>query len=638
MNIELIRLRINHFKGIKSLEVNFSQVTNIRGDNATGKTTIMDAFLWLLFGKDSTDRRDFEVKHISNNGNGSPKNVEVEGLLIVDNKRIILKRVFAEKWIKKRGSSEAEFSGHETTLFYNEVPVTVREYQEKIDAICSEDVFKMITSPYYFNSLHWEVQRKILFEMAGNDVTDESVARGKPEFESLLRELTGKNLVEYRKQVANQKRRIKSELDLIPTRIDEVNRSLPKEQDWTELNKQLQQAQSELQSIEDSITDKSKAYQQQFKERTELQKKIHQAKEKLADIVAAYREEHLKGYRDILAQNARVKSDMENVRKDILHRENRMIELKRAIADNVKSRETLREVWHLEQSRQFSYNETVCPACKRPFDDVETRRVEMLEAFNLAKFAKIAKIADQGRVLKSEHQQLVEQAESIKEQVLQLQGILTGLGNELQQVEEPALIAKDIPGYIEAAKQIDAMEDEYRQPMNQPDIAELKKQKYHLQSVIGELKDVIAWKDQIDKGNTRINDLKQQQQKLAQELASLEKTEFVMQNFEKAKANAIEEKVSGMFELVKWRLFEKQINGQEVSTCKATYKRVPYTDLNSAAKAIIGLDIINTLSRYYDVSAPIFIDNREGINQLIPTQSQLINLSVSKDPELVIET
>ncbi|MBE0662541.1 MAG: hypothetical protein IH597_08745 [Bacteroidales bacterium] len=638
MNIELLRLRINHFKGIKSLEVNFSQVTNIRGDNATGKTTIMDAFLWLLFGKDSTDRRDFEVKYISNNGNGSPKNVEVEGLLIVDNKRIILKRVFAEKWIKKRGSIEAEFSGHETTLFYNEVPVTVREYQEKIDAICSEDVFKMITSPYYFNSLHWEAQRKILFEMAGNDVTDESVARGIPEFESLLRELTGKNLVEYRKQVANQKRRIKSELDLIPTRIDEVNRSLPKEQDWTELNKQLQQAQSEFQSVEEAITDKSKAYQQQFQERTELQRKIHEAKEKLADIVAAYREEHLKGYRYILAQNARVKSDMENVRKDILHRENRLKELNKAIADNVKAREKLREEWHLEQSRQFSYNETVCPACKRPFDDVENHRTELMEAFNNAKARKVGEISERGKVLKSEHQQLVEQSESIKEQVSQLQSILGGLGNELQQVEEPALIAKDIPGYIEAANQIDAMEEQYRQPMNQPDVAELKKHKYHLQSVIGNLKDVLAWKDQINKGNSRIHDLKQQQQKLAQELANLEKTEFVIQNFEKAIADAIEEKVSAMFELVKWRLFEKQINGQEIPTCKATYHRVPYADLNSAAKAIIGLDIINKLSKYYGVNAPIFIDNREGINQIIPTQSQLINLSVSKDPELVIET
>jgi DNA repair protein SbcC/Rad50 len=85
-------------------------------------------------------------------------------------------------------------------------------------------------------------------------------------------------------------------------------------------------------------------------------------------------------------------------------------------------------------------------------------------------------------------------------------------------------------------------------------------------------------------------------------------------------------------------LFEKQINGQEIPTCKATYKGVPYSDLNSAAKVNIGLDIINTLSQYYDVTAPIFIDNREGINKLTETPSQLINLCVSKDPELVIES
>ncbi len=154
----------------------------------------MDAFLWLLFGKDSTDRTAFEVKHISQNGNGSPKDVEVEGTLMVDHQELTLKRVFWEKWVKKRGSATSEFSGHETILYFNEVPVSLREYQDKNASICGEDTFKMLTSPYYFPSLNWKAQRRILFEIAGGEVPDKQIAQGAREFETLLGDLTGKNI------------------------------------------------------------------------------------------------------------------------------------------------------------------------------------------------------------------------------------------------------------------------------------------------------------------------------------------------------------------------------------------------------------------------------------------------------------
>ena len=37
------------------------------------------------------------------------------------------------------------------------------------------------------------------------------------------------------------------------------------------------------------------------------------------------------------------------------------------------------------------------------------------------------------------------------------------------------------------------------------------------------------------------------------------------------------------------------------------------------------------------VTAPIFIDGRESVNRLIKTESQIINLVVSHDKELIIK-
>ncbi len=120
----------------------------------------MDAFLWLLFGKESTDRTAFEAKHINAIGNGAPKDVEVEGVLMVDHQEETLKRIFREKWVKKRGSATSEFSGHETILFFNEVPVTLREYQDKIAAICGEIIShaKKYSKSYEYATSAWQTE------------------------------------------------------------------------------------------------------------------------------------------------------------------------------------------------------------------------------------------------------------------------------------------------------------------------------------------------------------------------------------------------------------------------------------------------------------------------------------------------
>ena len=116
MELRINKLVLQNFKGIKSLEIDAggSNLT-IYGDNATGKTTVFDAFMWLLFNKDSLGRSDFGIKTQDENGNVI-HNLEhsVECELAIDNSILTLRKVFTEKWTKKRGSADAEFTGHET--------------------------------------------------------------------------------------------------------------------------------------------------------------------------------------------------------------------------------------------------------------------------------------------------------------------------------------------------------------------------------------------------------------------------------------------------------------------------------------------------------------------------------------------
>ncbi len=642
MKILLNKLKINHFKGIKALEVSFSHHTNISGDNATGKTTVMDAFLWLLFGKDSTDRTAFEVKHISANGNGAPKDVEVEGTLMVDHQEITLKRIFREKWVKKRGSATSEFSGHETILFFNEVPVSLREYQDKIAAICSEDTFKMLTNPYYFPSLNWKAQRSILFEIAGGEVPDHLIAKGNREFESLLNELTGKTLEEYRKQVANQKRRINEELELIPARIDEVQRNLPAPTNWSEVEHQIEHSEASIADVEEAILNKSRAYEAAYKEKEALQHKLHDARKKLASIVTQHES-------DRSQQSHQVQVQRDNLLREKQRFEQHINDLEEAISswENKAIRvdsemKALRQKYYDVQAAKFELDpdETVCPTCKRPIESSEEKQQKMMEDFNRNKSHKLEKIQSDGKALKHQKEEIDSR---IDQQQLELKKTRSGLQGVIENIattpmDKPVQTSpEDIPGYAETKQWIDQLQAEYDKPITAPDLNDLRYKKSVLVKQLEELNTLLSLREQIRKGNNRIGELEHQQQKLAQEVARLEKIEFTIQAFERAKVEAIEKKVNSMFEITRWKLFEQQINGAEVPTCKATHKEVPYADLNSAAKANVGLDIINTLSKHYGVTAPIFFDNREGVNHLIDTPSQLINLIVTKDPELVIE-
>lgn len=79
MRMTIERMHIQNFKGIRDLEIDFGAVTRISGMNGTGKTTIPDAFSWVLFNKDSRGNApgsyDFHEKPLDGDGNESTTSI-----------------------------------------------------------------------------------------------------------------------------------------------------------------------------------------------------------------------------------------------------------------------------------------------------------------------------------------------------------------------------------------------------------------------------------------------------------------------------------------------------------------------------------------------------------------------------------
>ncbi|MBY6965287.1 AAA family ATPase [Clostridium botulinum] len=642
--IILNSLKLKNFKGIKDLTIDFSNITNIFGGNATGKTTINDAFTWLLFDKDSKDRTSFEIKTLDSNNNViHGLEHEVKGVLNVDGKNITLSKIYKEKWTKRRGEAEKQLTGHETIYSIDEVPVKKKESQEIINNIIDENLFKLITNPLYFSTnIKWQDRRKALLDIIGN-ITDESVINSRENLKPLTELLNDKDIDNLKKSVQARKRKLNEEIKSIPYRVDECNNSI-KEVDFEALEFRKRGIVSGIKSLEEQLLDSSKINEEVLKEKD----KLYSLKSKLRDIEYKASMESDIPKRELEHKKMEIESNIFKSNSKIKGLEDKKDLYENQVDILNKKADELRNKWFEVNSKklQFNENEFICPTCKRPFeaDDIENKKREMEENFNQDKAKKLSEIQTQGKGSKENIEKVKADIESIKSDIEALNISLSDFEIIKQQLEEQIknYIPKDpligIKEYEDLKAKIVELEAKLQQPTTvNNQVQEIKERKSKLEFELEEVNGQLTYKEQNEKLKNRIQELQEKEKKLAQQIAALEGQEFLCEEFIKTKVELLESSINSKFKYVSFKLFDTQVNGGLNETCEALINGVPFSNANTASQINAGLDIINALSEHYGVQAPIFIDNRESVNNLIETNSQVINLLVSKDRALRIE-
>ena len=639
-----------NFKGFRNMTIEFNEdITTICGRNGSGKTSIFDGFTWLLFGKDSQDRKAFNIKTLDENGKAIPKLPhEVSAIIIVDGETIELCSRFNEKWVKRRGQVEEEFTGHEEERLYNNVPMSLKEWNEKISNICSEQVFKFITNPKYFVSQKPDVQRAMLFRMAG-ELSDADIAAGNDDFSALLASLTGKTIEEYKKEIQAKKRRIKAEIEAIPERIDERKRDISalSEYDYPSIEASIKDKQDKVAKIEAEMLDLSKKNEAISKKRSEAIKELGQLKERKLRLEYEIKEKVTADYRAAISKKNDIQSKISDLERNIQSLSNRRDGLKRTIEECASYREKLIAEWKSINASAITFNENdfVCPTCKRPLDidDIEKKQQEMTENFNLAKSSRLAENNRKGQ----ENKKKMQEAEA---EIINIDGEIKKASEDIEKLksaEEYAinLVEPDAYPVIEGNTEYKKLSEEISSKekalngssTNNVDTSSQKQELSLLKSEIDSLKRTLANRETINRNTQRIGELEAQYKEGAQELADLERIEFTMAAFNKARIEAIDKRINGMFSLVKFKMYEQQINGGEIETCEAVVNGIPYSGQNNAMQINMGIDIINAICKFEGITAPIFIDNAESVNEFIPSQSQIIKLVVTTDNELSIQ-
>ena len=609
--MRLLTLSISHFRGVECLEIApQGRDVKIYGCNGAGKTTTEDAFLWLLFGKDSADRRDYDL--IPHKPGGTDPDVGrglepvVEAKLEYFGKTVTLKKSYIEEW-PARGALKGQYAGSKTHYFVDDLEVKAGEYNSVVGELIDPALFKLLTNPHYFTEqLSWQERRATLVKIAG-DLNVEPMP-------DLITLMDGRPFDKFHALAKQNVKSAQKQLDGLPYAITEAKRLIP----------------TDLPSVPD--------VQALEKERDELcdkfrggnRRQIADEETKLAEARNAY-------IASMDAYNAKIKAgiaQLEDERQDKTDRYRETKSKADRLADEIDILKGLKEnklkQWHEAHDRQWTGSDT-CPTCgqKLPPEQVEAAKAN----FNRQKAEDLERTRKEGTALRDQIAAKQKEIADLNSESAALEKEIAVLDQRLEKgrgMIKPYAFEKT-KEYAEIAARIESLKSS-----GAPD-ADAEQRIGELTEKIKAAEQIELRHDQAAAQKKHVAELETQQRQAAANLGRWEKAVALCEEHVKKSARVLEKTVNGKFKIARFRMFAPQKNGEDAECCDVVYPNGS-TNMSTGERLQTGIDIINTLSEYYGVDAPIFLDNAETLTLPVETNSQLIKLFVSsKDEKMRVE-
>lgn len=663
--IKLEKLVLQNFKGCTDRTVEFSDRTVISGANATGKTTILDGFMWLLFNKDSTGAEKFQIRPLDVDGR-QIDNVEimVEGTLTVDGKEVVLKKVQKQIWRKRRGTDVTELQGNENFFEIDGYPKSEKDYKEYISDLLEEKMFKLLTNPKAFTALPWKEQRAVLMRLV-DDVSDIAIAESDSRFAVLVPELERASPDDIRKKYTKALNAWKKKQVEIPARIDEVSKQLvdidvaERELHANYLREQIEDAERQYEDADSAVKEFDRVNDRILKVRGDMRMIYdvadRQLQEQAAEIRNRKNSAH-EGFNESRQQIRMCELDIERMKSSIERKE----EEKKCLQDEWRA-EKAKEFPAYEELPALDENSLICPTCgqalpeslkKEKLSDYEERKRKHLAGYESARAAfessrkeRLARVTEKGNATVADIKKYQEELEQLKEDLEKAKADsirFNKMESEAMAELDKLPLKPDLSEnqeYEALQLQLSKLEESMKNMSTGADYrSQLRIRLSGLREELSAVEREITSAD-----NTaveeRIAELQAEQREVGQRVADQERMICMLESFVRAKMDKVSGMINAKFNTVSWKLFDMQINGGMKETCECTVNGVPYSSLNNGHQIIAGLDIISSLASLYGVTAPVFIDNAEALNDFnIPDMDgQMVLLKVSDDTELRVE-
>lgn len=646
--MKLLNLTLDNFKGTKHFSLDLPEGCSaaVYGENGTGKTTLADAWCWLLFGVDSKGQSDsknggFQVSTKGTSG----LDYSVSAIIEVDGRTHTLRRVYREEFSRKNGESEKGQTKNHTDYYLDDTPLkTKKQYDAFIDTLFpSREIGRALTIPSYFpRDLEPGSRRELLLKLFSPEITEDSVMDRHPELARLRTYKGYKTVEQYRDWAKAQRTAVNKELDSIPGRIDEANLAKREEVPTPEDDAVFQRLQAEKAKLAMKISAirSGSAQMDAIRRKSETEALLSERR-------AAYMGKFLHA-------NDALNADAQALRKEISDKERAVFLLKRKKEERILFMEGIRkeidhlgEKWQEWQGKRFDESSTVCPTCGQSLPPEQIQ--EAREKFNLTRSETIRQIEEQGTQLR---ERLKRDSAAVKEE----QKTITAAEQELAELQEKldklaaAIVTpppfEETEDFRKLTKEIEGLrqEEAILKVSAEKQLAPLLEKEEAIQQRLDELARKRLNVEMNRQQEQRIRDLLAKQKELNLQLTTLDDGLTLADQFIRLRAMDLEEDINSHFEVVRWKLFDMQVNGGVKTCCEAMADNdngifVEYgSNLNDGRRIQAGVDIINAITKATGVTAPIWIDGAGELTKKLNTQSQCIRLYASEaDKALRVE-
>lgn len=636
-NIIFQKLDIINFKGIEKRSINFDMKTALRGVNGVGKTTIADALWWVLFNKDSNGSSDFPVKRKDKDGNDINNIiVDVNLVLTLNGTTHIFRRTQVEKWVTKRGDNVPVFSGNEQERFYNESSLSASEYQESVNNILSEDLFKLLTNPMHFMALDYKKRREELMKIVGNEKDIENTIRKSSALFLLDNEWSSdininKSFVQFFDFVKQKAKQNADELDRLPYQINELQLTIKDNLDEVSIKSLISAYSKELaqlnevktpvksQSLIDaerqlrekelehsSIVDKANAEYSAKRTETALAKQDHEYK-------IGSLESRVSLFKNEIELNEKSQAQLVFKKSDLLE----------------KYQKAKNDIW------VAPVIETDCPVCHQPIKDLNVEKLLSDDRLNFeqSRAIRLNEILTEGKDIAQRIDAFVKTNNTIKDRILDIDKEVEELRMKLSAL--PDMSTMTPADFVDQTKvdelnkeiaQLKAIVNSRYEDNTGKETDSKQTRKNELQALINDNNQRLGVLNAQKETLKRIDELKGREIILQADKNKYKTLVYLCETFERAKNEAIEKALSSHFGQVKWRLFEPQVNGAFKQVCDPLLDGKPYNAQSTGERIFTGCDIIKTFQAIYEIDTPVIIDNRESLTLEVPLTSQIISM------------
>ena len=583
-NIVLKNIKINNFKGIKHCETDFeTDITVIKGENGSGKTTIKKAYQWALCQNIADIIPTKDNKEIAN------LETSVEIVLEVNGSDYLIKRTRTDDIDKKTGNKK----GNNFKYYIDNIEFDQTKYKNKLAQLIGNGVIdnlNILSDNDFFNtdttSWKWTDRRNVLFEMCNVNEELQSIL-DKEEYSTISSQLKkGITTTEIKKSLATEKKAVKAEQDKLLVLVEDKEKSI-----------------KELENINF----------EEIKEKVELlTSQLNKSNTELAsDKVVEISKQIFDKTKELELLQTKELVDKNNIRNECNRLYNESKDTYTAY--NIM----LRDLDSFNQQREQLANTKVvteCYVCHNPLPEEEIEKTKEKLQKEIADFDE--KITHRKENLKTYKQKYTETKQQYDSKKL-----------ELDNFDNNNKYTKDIN---ELKDLITSLKTDLETEKSQSADNLSAEKKNELQAEIKDLNIQLAKQDILSQLKVELTRQTLLQVELAEKLIEIEDKEETLKAFVKEQIDLVNNTVNSKFKNgISWALYNETYKGGEggvEETCICMYNNTNYSSLSNGEKVVANIEVVKTLQNYFGSNVPVFVDNAETVTIPYTTNSQQIRL------------